>query len=68
MISSNREVRDLISDAVQNGWSVERGKKHIKLKKFHKCVTVSITPSDGRAIQNIKKDIRRAEAEFNSIT
>lgn len=58
MLTDNREVRKILKEAEQIGWVFTRGGKHIKGKhRSGKTATVSVTPQDGRALKNIRRDL-----------
>lgn len=53
----DKEIRRLLTE----GWSVREGKRHIVLKApTGAIVTISRSPSDFFAYQNVMGDIRRA--------
>jgi hypothetical protein len=58
--SSNKDVNDLVRELLRAGWTHERG-RHNKL--FTPCrrrfVVFSVSPSDRRDLQNMRRDIRR---------
>jgi len=55
-----KEMKSLLELAKDQGWEVERNKNnHIKfLSPNGGIVFVSSTPSDHRALENIKRDLR----------
>lgn len=55
-----KELKSLLNLAVKQGWVVEqRSNNHYKLIAPNgKVVFTSSTPSDRRAIENIKRDLR----------
>ena len=59
-MSTMKELRSLLNIATDQGWKIERAKNnHIKLLAPNgKIVFVSSTPSDHRALENIKRDLR----------
>jgi len=59
----NKELKKLLKEAEQRGWSFVQAKKHIKGRHAvtGKMVSTSMTPSDHRALLNINKDLRKAE-------
>ena len=61
-ITSNRELGELILLAQSQGWVItKRTNNHLKWVAPSGFVYFSsVTPSDGRAIKNIKSDLRRA--------
>lgn len=61
-LKAQREVDQLVAAAVLNGWVCRSGGKHYVLRSPDgvTTVTVSKTPSDFRAVRNIRADLRRA--------
>jgi predicted RNA binding protein YcfA (HicA-like mRNA interferase family) len=58
---SMNDVTRLLKQAMQEGWTREEGRKHIKMRHpSGALVVVSRTASDRRAMLNIKADLRRA--------
>lgn len=58
---AQREVDELVAIAVLQGWSSKLGGRHYMLRgPDGQTVTVSKTPSDWRAVKNIRADLRRA--------
>jgi len=59
-MSTLKELRSLLELATQQGWKIERrNTNHYKLVAPNgKVVFTSSTPSDRRAIENIKRDLR----------
>lgn len=56
-----KDVRDVVADLEAEGWTVVRHKRHIVLR--HECgalLTVACSPSDVRALKNVKKNAERA--------
>lgn len=58
--SSNKDVNELVHQLERQGWRVERG-RHNKLVTpcGRRFVTFSVTPSDRRDYQNMRRDVRR---------
>ena len=58
---TNRELGDLIADAEGQGWEVERrANGHLKwVSPRGEVVFTSASPSDPRAVSNIKRDLIR---------
>lgn len=58
--STSKEIDLLVKDMVRSGWRYVSG-KHGKLyhPKGHGLITFSRTPSDYRAILNLRRDIRK---------
>lgn len=62
MLTSNKELKKVLKEAEGNGWVFAKGNRHIKGKHpSGKTTTISISPSDQRALMNIKKDLRVGE-------
>lgn len=63
---AQREVDELVATAVLQGWTSRSGGKHYVLRSPDgvSTVTVSKTPSDFRAVLNIRADLRRAGVQF----
>ena len=58
MITSHKDLRKILKEAEESGWKFKLGGKHIKGSHVSgKRVTVSLTPQDGRALKNIKRDL-----------
>ena len=56
------EIRKLVRSLRRDGWDHQyRGNGHILLTKGKMSLTCAATPSDGRAIRNIRAAIRRVE-------
>jgi len=58
--SKNKEISCFVGKLISDGWKYHTGGKHGKLispKGFR--IPVPSTPSDYRAFQNFKRDIRR---------
>jgi predicted RNA binding protein YcfA (HicA-like mRNA interferase family) len=62
MLTSNKELKKLLEEAEGYGWVFTKGNRHIKGRHpTGKTTTISISPSDRRALMNIKKDLRVGE-------
>lgn len=60
--SSNKELAEFVRCLVRSGWSYHRGGRHGKLTSpTGRHLTVPCSPSDRRALQNFKRDIRHLE-------
>ncbi len=56
------ELKQLIDEAEERGWCVEKTRNnHFRFQLGRQIVFTSSTPSDNRAISNIKADLRRRE-------
>jgi predicted RNA binding protein YcfA (HicA-like mRNA interferase family) len=64
---SSKEVDQLIRQLVSQGWSFRRGGKHGRLThpSGRPTLTVAKSPSDGRSLQNFRRDLRGAQAGIN---
>ena len=62
-MGTQKDWNNVIREAVQRGWKEIRTKKHIILvwPETNERVTMASTPSDWRAIKNMKSRIRRVE-------
>lgn len=63
--TSSPEINDLIDTVVEQGWRVEKGRKHVKVyppDKSRPIVTIPSTPSDRRAVANVRSQLRRSGA------
>ncbi|RWA52100.1 hypothetical protein AU476_19240 [Cupriavidus sp. UYMSc13B] len=62
---SKKEINELVHSLVCDGGEFVPGKKHGKLRlKSGKTITLPRSPSDYRAILNIKSDLRRLGVAF----
>lgn len=64
----SREIKTIINDLVSKGWSIKKGTAHYRA--YHQkggIVTISATPSDGRAIKNILADVKRLERKHDLV-
>lgn len=56
---TKNELKKLLREAEMRGWVFDTGGKHIKGKHPNgQRATVSVSPSDHRALQNIKRDLK----------
>jgi hypothetical protein len=58
MLTSDKDLRKILKRAAICGWSFKRGSKHIKAVRGSESVVISSTPSDGRVLKNIEKDLK----------
>ena len=59
MLTANKELKLLLKDAESRGWVFSKGVRHIKGKHpSGKTATISVSPSDRRALMNIRKDLK----------
>lgn len=62
MLTANKELKKVLKEAEGNGWVFSKGERHIKGKHSSgKTTTISISPSDWRVLENIKKDLKVAK-------
>lgn len=61
----NKQVKQFLKDIERRGWTWEhRRGGHLRLRGPHgEIVFASNSPSDGRALENIRRDIRRVVRE-----
>lgn len=67
----NREIKQIVRDAEDRGWTRELGRNgHIKLRHpvTNKLVVMSSTPSDVRALKNIRAELKRHEREAEQLS
>ena len=58
------EIRKLVRSLARDGWEHQyRGNDHVLLIKGKLSLTCAATPSDARAIRNIRAEIRRKERD-----
>ena len=61
---SNKEINSLIKELVAMGWEIVGSKRHFKLRSPKgRMISLSSSPSDGFAINQIKRDVRRIQRE-----
>ncbi len=59
MLTSNKELRAILREAESAGWRFDKRKHHIIGKHPNgQTATISITPSDHRAVMNIKSSLK----------
>ena len=62
MIKVHKSLRETVADAVSRGWTLERTKRHLRLRKPGcELVIFPATPSEYRGLKNLQADLRRAE-------
>lgn len=56
---NSKDLKRLLREAERKGWRVEQRRKHYQAKHMDgvRLVTISLSPSDHRALQNIRKDL-----------
>ena len=60
-----KEMGKLFKALASQGWSVEKGRKHVKAKSPNGAlVTLPATPSDHRSYLNSRAQLRRAVPRF----
>lgn len=58
--SQNKDIAKLVQRYVRKGWCYHRRRKHgVLMAPNGRTVTVPSTPSDVRALKNLKTDLRR---------
>jgi len=58
--SNNKDLAKVIREKIKLGWRFCKGRKHGKLTSpCGRSIPVPITPSDYRALNNFKRDLRR---------
>lgn len=64
--SNNKEIRILLKIARQQNWRIDGQGKHLRWFSPDgiSIVVTGSTPSDHRALANIKRDLRRAGLKF----
>lgn len=60
--SAAKEINTLVQKLVKDGWTYWRGGRHGRLQapSGHPTLTIACTPSDRRAFQNFRRDLRNA--------
>lgn len=61
-LSNNREVNSLVKSLIDKGFTLTGYNKHIKLSYNNRTISISKSPSDGRWMENVMKDAKRAMA------
>lgn len=62
VLTNNKDLRIILIEAESNGWVFTKRKNHIKGKHpSGKTTTMGTTPSDRRALENIKSHLRTGE-------
>lgn len=62
----NKEIKQIVQDAESRGWTREPSRNgHIKLRHptTGRMVVMASTPSDVRALKNIRAELKRKERE-----
>jgi hypothetical protein len=58
-LTRNKELNQVLTSAEEEGWTFVYGGKHIKgTHPTGKTTTISRTPSDGRAVKNIRQTLK----------
>lgn len=67
--SSNKDVNQMVSSMVQDGWRFINGKKHNRLicPRNGKTLFFAKSPSDYRAIHKMKRDIKHLENQSEDL-
>jgi hypothetical protein len=59
-LSSNKDLNALLWRLVRRGWTLERGRKHLKLRAPNgRLLVAPSTPSDWRSLRNLEHQARR---------
>lgn len=59
MLTNHKDLKKILREAEINGWVFEKRRTHIKGKHPNgQTVTISISPSDYRALKNIQRDLK----------
>ena len=68
--SAAKEINALVQKLIKDGWTYWRGGRHGRLQapSGHPTLTIACTPSDRRAFQNFKRDLRNALSRQTSAT
>jgi hypothetical protein len=58
----DKELSDLLAEAVRQGWRIERERKHVKClaPDGHAMVVVGYSAHGNRALENARAELRRA--------
>ena len=63
-MSVQSEIRKLFKELKRRGWTISTGGKHYKVRHpLGGFISVSVSPSDHHAYNNILKDIKHLEKE-----
>jgi hypothetical protein len=63
--TNNKDINEMLAKVERQGWTVEKGKTHVKAipaDKTRPIVTIPTTPSDHRAPMNVRSQLRRSGA------
>lgn len=68
--SAAKEINALVQELIKDGWTYWHGGRHGRLQapSGHPTLTIARTPSDRRAFQNFKRDLRNALSRQTSAT
>lgn len=56
MLTNHKELREIIREAERAGWAFDKHRGHIKGRHPDgRTTTVAVSPSDYRAVRNIRK-------------
>lgn len=59
MLTTDKQLREILRDAEGRGWQFSNGKRHIKARHpSGQTATIARTPSDVRAYQNIMNNLK----------
>jgi len=65
--TNNDKINEMLARCEQQGWRIVDGGKHVKAyppDKTMEIVTVAKTPSDHRAPENTRRDLRHSGADL----
>lgn len=63
---SNKELKKLVKELLRDGWSIESGTKHLKVRSpGGHLVSMSSSPSCGHAVTNARRDVERIKKMEN---
>jgi len=63
--TNSKEINEMLAKVESQGWRIEKGKNHIKAipaDKTRPIVVLAATPSDHRAVMNVRAQLRRSGA------
>lgn len=65
--SLNGEIKKFLKKVLNNGWEIDRIKKHIILKKNGMIFAIPKTPSDKRSISNMYSNLNKLQRKFMNL-
>lgn len=57
----NKDIESLVKKIKKRGWEVTKKRKHYIFRLGVQTVTCSCSPSDKRAIRNVRSQVEKAE-------